>query len=304
MNIDHIEAFIRVVDLRSVRKAAGVMYLSQPTVTARIQRLEQELGTKLFSRKGRELAITKEGEAFIPFAQQIVEALEEGKALLKQKPEDQEILIGATPLIAQYFIPAVLPHWRKRWPDLRFRFMTGTNEQLAAQLLYGSMAMAFLEEAAHEDIQTKPILDNSLQLVSRSDHPLRKGKEFLEQLLAKEPVILYEHVSEHSNILQQNFFKHLQVDPLVETVADQPEAVKNLIKSGAGVGILPRLALDRELANNEMNVLDIGHIQPFEQSIYAARHVSHHVPIWEEAEAAAQYYLNTVNGEKAMNRIS
>ena len=73
MNIDHLEAFMYVVHLKSIHKAANALFLSQPTVTARIKTLERELSTELFTREGRGLILTEQGRAFIPFAEQIIQ---------------------------------------------------------------------------------------------------------------------------------------------------------------------------------------------------------------------------------------
>ncbi|MEK5183656.1 LysR family transcriptional regulator [Solibacillus sp. FSL W7-1324] len=72
MNIDHIESFIYVVEYKSVHKAANVLFLSQPTISARIKSLEESLNVQLFIRSGRSLSLSKEGQHFLPYAQEIV----------------------------------------------------------------------------------------------------------------------------------------------------------------------------------------------------------------------------------------
>lgn len=72
MNIDHIESFIYVVEYKSVHKAANVLFLSQPTISARIKSLEESLNVKLFIRSGRSLSLSKEGKHFLPYAREIV----------------------------------------------------------------------------------------------------------------------------------------------------------------------------------------------------------------------------------------
>lgn len=67
MNIDHIEAFLYVVHYKSTHKAASALFLSQPTVTARIKSLERELGVELFYREGRSVTLSDKGKDFLPF---------------------------------------------------------------------------------------------------------------------------------------------------------------------------------------------------------------------------------------------
>ena len=73
MNIDHIESFLYVVEYKSIHKAAHALFLTQPTISARIKALESSLGTALFIRKGRSLILTEQGISFIPYAKKIVE---------------------------------------------------------------------------------------------------------------------------------------------------------------------------------------------------------------------------------------
>lgn len=72
MNIDYIESFIYVVEYKSIHKAANLLFLSQPTVSARIQSLEKSLNVKLFIRNGRQLSLSNEGHYFLPHAREIV----------------------------------------------------------------------------------------------------------------------------------------------------------------------------------------------------------------------------------------
>ena len=66
MNIDHIEAFLYVVHYKSIHKAANALFLSQPTVTARIKSLERELNVELFHRDGRSVILSDKGKDFVP----------------------------------------------------------------------------------------------------------------------------------------------------------------------------------------------------------------------------------------------
>ena len=79
MNIDHIESFMYVVHFSSVHKAAKALFLSQPTVTARIKTLERELDIELFERQGRGIVLTEKGKEFVPFAEQIIHTFNKGR---------------------------------------------------------------------------------------------------------------------------------------------------------------------------------------------------------------------------------
>lgn len=79
MNIENIESFLYVVEYQSIHKAANALFLTQPTVSARIKSLEDSLDTTLFNRVGRSLTLTEKGIEFIPYAKTIVNSYYESK---------------------------------------------------------------------------------------------------------------------------------------------------------------------------------------------------------------------------------
>lgn len=85
MNIENIEAFVYINHYGSFNKAADVLYISQPTVTARIQSLERELDCKVFDRLGKQINLTDKGRQFLPYAQQILQVYQNGKHQLQSK---------------------------------------------------------------------------------------------------------------------------------------------------------------------------------------------------------------------------
>ena len=85
INIENIEAFVYVIHCGSFNKAADALYLSQPSVTARIKSLEQELDCKLFDRQGKQIQISDAGKQFLPYAQQLLLIYQKGKQHINQK---------------------------------------------------------------------------------------------------------------------------------------------------------------------------------------------------------------------------
>nr|WP_283657846.1 LysR family transcriptional regulator [Paenibacillus sp. RC343] len=87
MNIENMEAFVYVNHYGSFNKAADALFLSQPSVTARIQTLERELECKLFDRQSKQTILTEDGRKFLPYAEQMLQVLQkrEAKASTAQK---------------------------------------------------------------------------------------------------------------------------------------------------------------------------------------------------------------------------
>ncbi|MBO9600405.1 MAG: LysR family transcriptional regulator, partial [Cohnella sp.] len=131
MNIENIEAFVYVIHCGSFNKAADVLYLSQPSVTARIQSLERELDCKLFDRQGRQVQMTEEGKRFLPYAQQLLTTYRKGKQDINRKKSlPGEFRIGCTASVSNYIIPELLPALKQRFPDTHYRIVTGVTDDI------------------------------------------------------------------------------------------------------------------------------------------------------------------------------
>ncbi|HEY4549512.1 MAG TPA: LysR family transcriptional regulator, partial [Bacillus sp. (in: firmicutes)] len=246
MNIDHLEAFMYVVHLESIHKAAEALYLSQPTVTARIKTLERDLDIELFLRKGRSVTLTEEGKTFIPYAEQIISTYQQGKKKLKKENSQQEIVIGANTITSQYFIPFALPFLKKANPHLRFKFYSAPNDVLLDRLLQKQIDIAFMKDVSHRGIQNHALLDNSVRLVVYPGHPFHHQKNLTVQQLAAEPMVFFECGAFDWNRVHK-LFEVANVEPNVEFLVDHLEVAKSIILSESGIGFLPYLCIKKEL---------------------------------------------------------
>ncbi|OAH54327.1 MULTISPECIES: LysR family transcriptional regulator [Bacillaceae] len=294
MNLDHIEAFTYVVHFKSFHKAADALFLSQPTVTARIKTLERELDTELFERQGRGITLTEKGKAFIPFAEQIIRTFQQGKKQMKKRTNQEEFVIGANLVTSQYFIPFALPLWKKAHPDLRFKFISASNEVLMDKLLQKQLDIAFMKELSHDALQNQEVLDNSVRLVVRSGHPFQFHPKLTAQLLAVEPIVFFECGSFDWNRVHKTF-EVANIEPRIEFQVDHLEVAKSLIQSGSGIGFLPYLCIKSELEQGTLAEVDVSHLLKLKQSIYAAYYGTEPPFLWQDVlSSIEQFKENTV----------
>lgn len=291
MNIDHLEAFMYVVHLKSIHKAASALFLSQPTVTARIKTLERELNTELFTREGRGLLLTEQGRAFIPFAEQIIQTYKEGKKQMKERNEQEEIVIGANVVTSQYFIPYVLPQWKKSNPDVHFKFVSGTNDLLLEKLLHKQVDLAFIRNLSHDNLHTQEALDNSVKLVVYPGHALLEQQNITVSRLAEEPLVFFECGAFDWNRVHK-LFEVEKVEPKIEFQVDHLEVAKSIIKSQCAIGFLPYLCIKKELENGELLEVDVSHLIQIKQHILLAYTKEDVVisPIWEEIQSSLKAF--------------
>lgn len=267
LNIDQLEAFIYVVQLKSIHKASKALYLSQPTVTARIKSLERELNVELFTRKGKHLILNQHGKDFIPYAEQILQTFRQGKNQIRKKTNQNEIVFGANSITSNYFIPHALVTWKKENPNINFKFVSGTNEELMAKLLNHEIDFAFTKEMSNEKVEQKVVLDNSVQLVVYPEHPFAQGKNVTIKKLADESLFFFECGAFNWNFIYK-IFELEHVEPNIEFKVDHLEVAKAIIKNRQSIGFLPLLSIKEEVEKGELIVINSPDLIVIKQQIY------------------------------------
>ena len=123
MNLKQIEAFVYVADEKSFSKAASRLFLTQPTVSAHVSSLEEELGTTLFIRSAKGAELTKDGKRMYLYAKQMIELHD---VILHQFGDgsgstvQHQVIIAASTIPAQYLLPEILARYSRQYPNARF----------------------------------------------------------------------------------------------------------------------------------------------------------------------------------------
>src|SRR3954451_5360095 len=132
MQIEFLETFIEVARQGSVTRAAEALYLSQPSVTGRLQAIESELGEPLLVRTPRGVRLTDAGREFLLHAERAVRAYRDGQAALGElrQARSGRLLLGAAPAVSTYFLPSVLKRFAGQHPGVRLSVRTGHSEEV------------------------------------------------------------------------------------------------------------------------------------------------------------------------------
>src|SRR5688500_16152948 len=119
--IGQLQAFVAVARIGNVTRAAETLFLTQPALTARLQRLEGALGATLLVRDHQGARLSDAGRAFLPHAEAVLVAFGEGeRAVDDARGEiDGDLRIGATPTMSAYVLPRVVRSYRERYPRIR-----------------------------------------------------------------------------------------------------------------------------------------------------------------------------------------
>src|SRR5437764_7035538 len=118
MQIEFLETFVEVARHGSLTRAAEQLYLSQPSVSGRLQAIEAELGEPLLVRTPRGVRLTDAGREFLPYAERVVRAFRDGQAALSdlRSAQARRLLLGAAPAVGTYFLPTPLNRFATEHP--------------------------------------------------------------------------------------------------------------------------------------------------------------------------------------------
>ena len=237
MELQNLEAFLHVARERSFTRAAAALFLAQPSVTARIQALEQEIGRPLFERRGRTVRLTEAGEAFLPYAQRALELVQEGAEAARETEGRGTVLVGATVSAATALLPDLLETFRRDRPGARVVVRYGHSNEVMEMLRDGLADVGFVVRPLHEPLVTvEPLLTDDIVLITPPRHPLASRRRLAPRDLVGHTLISMqwgEGFEEFERWLQQELGLRsaIEVDGIPLGVI--------LVSRGMGVGFAP-----------------------------------------------------------------
>ncbi|MBP1964689.1 LysR family transcriptional regulator [Paenibacillus aceris] len=252
MNIENIEAFVYVIHYGSFNKAAEVLFLSQPSVTARIQSLERELDCRLFDRIGKQVSLTDEGRRFLPYAQQLLQTFQKSKIQLKQKRTlPNELRIGCTVSVSNYVIPELVPKMKRKYPDVNFKLTTATTEDIVNKVLNRELDVGFVRNISHPNLLSTKVYEDPIRLYVYEDHPfIGSGIVSIEEI-GEHPLVFFECGSLDWMRIHR-LFASMSQPPNIEFQTDNLETAKKLVLQRVGIAFLPSLCVEQEVRENKL----------------------------------------------------
>ncbi|MED4600900.1 LysR family transcriptional regulator [Paenibacillus validus] len=260
MNIENIEAFVYVFHYGSFNKAAEVLFLSQPSVTARIQSLERELDCRLFDRLGKQVQLTEKGRQFLPYAQQLLHIYQKGKQhIQRQRTIPNELRIGCTVSVSNYMIPELLPKLKAQYPGLQIKVTTAVTDDIVSKVLNRELDIGFVRNVSHPNLQSVKYYEDPIRLYAYADHPLAGIKEVSVELIVDQPFVFFECGS-LDWLRIHRVFQSLNKPPLIEIHTDNAETAKKLVLNKAGICFLPRLCVLKEVREQLLYPIDVAEV--------------------------------------------
>lgn len=244
MELRHIRYFLEITYDMNMTRAAERLHMSQPPLSRQIRQLEEELGTELFFRNGKQLTLTQAGKFFISKAQQILNSVEETETAMKRigRTGHSWLNIGFVPSTIYGFLPEFLRHYRTTNPQIEISLTEHMSLHQLQALKSGQIDVGF--GRLHFDdpeIKQETVLEEPLMVVLPKNHPLAKKTSVSLRNIEKEALILYP-LRPRPNYSDQitSFFYQEGIQPNIIQEVQELQTTLGLVASGVGISIVPK----------------------------------------------------------------
>ncbi len=223
------------------------MYLSQPALTVRIRKLEQDIGVALFERRANGIRLTEAGKNFLPHAERTLESARLAReAAQVAKPDTLEALrLGSGRVVGTYVLPDVVARFRKHYAtDVHIR--SGRSVEVLSMVLGQEVDIGIARGISHPEIDVLHLYKERVILVAHPEHRLVFESGVRLRDVIDEALILYDRDSEYYAMIER-FCREAGRSPRVHMVLDSVEATKQMVQRGLGISFLPKSAVQRDI---------------------------------------------------------
>lgn len=274
MTLDQLYYFRKLAELQYFSKAANELYISQPSLSYSIKKLEKELGTTLFQKSGRNVVLTKHGKDFYKCVVDVLTRLEDGVAMLRQSIADEsgKISIAVLPVVPGDFIPKNVRSFIGLYPNIQFDIFTCIeNKQIIDGLNDGTYDIGFCHKVLNEsELTFVPVIKNQLVVVAKSDSNLFKKEKLTISDLRKLPLITYRE-SNPIGLFIRSLFTEQNIVPNIVFSFDEEMTITEMVTEDFGVAVLA----DKPILHSYLSVIPLD-IQTEPPVLYLAYHKNSH----------------------------
>lgn len=283
MELRQLSTFIRVAQFKSFSKAAESLGYSQSAVTVQIHQLEEELGTRLFDRMGKRIALTDPGAQFLERAYEVLNEVNKARLSVSDAGELRGRLhIGTIESLCFFKLPAVLRMYWEKHPQVVIRVTTGEPETLIEQMERGELDMIYILDEPQYNNDWRKLMEQREEVVFVASAAL--GEELrnvpdlkVEQLLDK-PFYLTERDANYRHVLDRFLASRETIlTPFLEC-SDTSFIIK-MLEINRGISFLPWYAVEKSVREGKLSLLNVTNMHV---SLY--RQIFSHKEKWHTRE--------------------
>lgn len=253
MDLSELEVLVAVAQERGFSRAAERLRRTQPAVSQAIRRLEEEVGTRLVDRSSKDGTLTAAGAALHAHALQMLNLRRDAEVAVRELRDLRRgvVAVAASEYTVLHLLP-ILAAFRGLHPTVRVEVKRSSASEIPSEVLRRDVELGVVAyHPAQPGITVIPVASDELALVVAPGHPLAGRAAVSIRQLGGEPFLAHNARSPYRERVVKAFERHRT--PL-EIVMELPtlDAIKRLVAAGVGVALVPRRAVDAEVARGEV----------------------------------------------------
>lgn len=242
MDIRQLEYFREVATIKSITQSAQKLYVSQPTITVALQKLEQELDIALFDRNKKQFTLTKEGALFLEKVSDILNKLQAAVTEIREHKNLQKgyLRIGIPPLVGAGLFPAIITNFASIHALLNLDILEDGSRNIREYIKQDTLDVGIINLMnLTDDFFSIPISRQELLVCLHHEHPLAEYEEIDLQQLATEKLILFNETNYNRHLIMQEFLSQ-DIVPRVILSTSQIATMQSLVSKNLGICFLTR----------------------------------------------------------------
>lgn len=297
MDLIYLKSFLEVARCQSFTKAAENLGYVQSSMTAQIQKLENEYGVVLFERYGRTMRLTSAGEQLRDTFTEILKLYDDSKRQIARQAKGN-LEIGTIESLMAFFLPPVFHRFLQTFPDINLQVHPVIESNILQSIRAGELDLGILLDRpiVDEDIESIAVRREPLVLVAEPSHPLCSSDHLGVTELDGQFLIVTEQGCTYRAAFEQLLGQH-GVTYHIHHEFGSLEAIKQCVSYGLGIALLPRMAVTRELAEHTLIALPFTH-----PDIIFYTQIVHHKKKW--LNPAVRHLIQLLNETGAPATLS
>lgn len=254
MNLRDLQYLVALADHRHFGRAAEASFVSQPTLSTQIQKLERELGVDLVERGPRQVMLTGAGEGVVEHARIVLAEADTIRAIARRAtdPESGSLRLGLFPTLAPYLLPHVVSPLRQRFPNLELLLVEEKTDVVIERLLDGRLDVGLLALPVDQPgLQQELLFTEEFVLAVPATHSLAQAGGPVDiSVLVDEDMLLLEE----GHCLRDQALDVCQLTGAKERRgfrATSLETLRQMVAAGVGITLLPELAVQAPVAHSD-----------------------------------------------------
>lgn len=257
MEFRQLTTFQTVARTLSFSKAARDLDYAQSTVSAQIHALESQLHVSLFDRLGKQVALTEAGKRLLTYADQLLSLAGEAITAVSDTDTPQGALIISAPeTLCIFRLPKLLRTFQQLYPQVQLTFASSPHQTIIHSLQSGQMDIAIVldEPIDHPAVHVEHLIKEEVVLVAHPEHPFAQKERIYPTDLVNEKMLLTEADCTYRLYFERKLAQEgIRLSSPVEF--HSVVAIRECVKAGLGISLMPRIAIAAELKRGELTIL-------------------------------------------------